>query len=51
MQYVLYLRDEAVRYRLLADDEVDSEQRGELLGLADVCEDVADCMEQQSTSG
>ena len=51
MQLVSYLRDRAIHLRLIADDQVDTEQRVELLDLADVCDEVADSIEDGSTCG
>jgi hypothetical protein len=46
-----YLRDEAVKYRKLAAETVNELVKRELLELADVCEEVADKIEDRMTAG
>ena len=46
-----YLRDEAVKYRKLADETVNELVKRELLELAVVCEEVADKLEDRMTAG
>jgi len=46
-----YLRDEAVKYRRLAAETVNELVKRELLELADVCEDVANKIEDRMTAG
>jgi hypothetical protein len=46
-----YLRDQAVKYRALAEDAEDASARDELLELADVCEEVANAIEDGQTAG
>ena len=46
-----YLRDEAVKYRKLADETVNELVKRELLELAGVCEEVADKLEDRMTAG
>jgi hypothetical protein len=46
-----YLRDQAVKYRALAEDAQDAFARDELLELADVCEEVANAIEDGQTAG
>jgi hypothetical protein len=51
MIYDDYLRDEAARYRKLAEQTLDEIIKKELLELADVCEEVANAAEDQLTAG
>lgn len=51
MQLAFYLRDEAVRFRALADQQVDETERIELLDLAAACEEIANTDEERSTAG
>ena len=44
-----YLRDEATKYRRLAEQTEDSRQ--EFLELADICEEVANTIEDGMTAG
>jgi hypothetical protein len=46
-----YLRDEAAKYRKLADQTVTELLKKELLELADVCEEVANRIEDRMTAG
>ncbi len=46
-----YLRDEAVKYRKLAAETVNELIKRELLELAEVCEDVANKIEDRMTAG
>jgi len=46
-----YLRDEAAKYRKLAEQTVNQLLRTELLELADVCEEVANKFEDRMTAG
>ena len=46
-----YLRDEAVKYRKLAAETVNELVKRELLELANVCEEVADKIEDRMTAG
>jgi hypothetical protein len=46
-----YLRDEAVKYRMLAAETVNELIKRELLELADVCEEVANKIEDRMTAG
>lgn len=46
-----YLRDEAVKYRKLADETVNELVKRELLELASVCDEVADKIEDRMTAG
>ena len=51
MDFDDYLRDEAVKYRRLAQSTVDHAVREELLELADICEEVANNVEDRLTAG
>jgi hypothetical protein len=51
MEYSDYLRDQAVRYRELAAKNEDSFAKQEFLELADICEEVANDMDDQRVSG
>lgn len=46
-----YLRDQAVRYRQLADNSEDDFVKQELMELAAVCEEVANDIEDRLTAG
>jgi hypothetical protein len=46
-----YLRDEAVKYRKLAAETVNELIKRELLELAEVCEEVANKIEDRMTAG
>ena len=46
-----YLRDEATKYRRLAEQTEDILSRQELLELADICEEVANTTEDGMTAG
>ena len=51
MDYDDYLREEAAKYRRLAEQATDDFIRKELLELALVCEEVADAIEDRLTGG
>lgn len=51
MLYDDYLRDEAARYRKLAELTKDAAIKKELLELAEVCEEVANTVEDNMTAG
>jgi hypothetical protein len=51
MLYDDYLRDEAARYRKLAEQTKDEAIKQELLELAAVCEEVANAAEDHMTAG
>ena len=51
MLYDDYLRDEAARYRKLAEQTKDEATKKELLELAEVCEEVANSVEDSMTAG
>ncbi len=51
MDWPDYLRDEAVKYRQLAEQADDPAIKIELLELASVCEDVASNIEDHLTGG
>jgi hypothetical protein len=51
MLYDDYLRDEAAKYRKLAEQTKDEAIKKELLELAQVCEEVADSVEDSMTAG
>jgi hypothetical protein len=46
-----YLRDQAVKYRLLAEKADDPFIKKELMELAEVCEEVANEIEDRATAG
>ena len=46
-----YLRDEARRYRKLAEQVADPLAKEELLELAEVCDNVANSIEDRMTAG
>ena len=46
-----YLRDQAIRYRQLADKSDDDFVKQELMELAAVCEEVANDIEDRLTAG
>jgi hypothetical protein len=46
-----YLRDQAVKYRELADHSADDFVKQELIELAAVCEEVANDIEDRLTAG
>jgi hypothetical protein len=46
-----YLRDEAKKYRKLADEAADPLIKQEFLELADICEKVANNIEDRMTAG
>jgi len=51
MEYSDYLRDQAARYRELAALNEDSFAKQEFFELADICEEVANDMDDQRVSG
>jgi hypothetical protein len=51
MDYDDYLREEAAKYRKMADQTTDEFIRKELLELALVCEEVANSIEDRLTGG
>jgi hypothetical protein len=51
MNYDEYLREEAVKYRRLAEQATDEFVKKELLELAQVCEEVANSIEDRLTGG
>ena len=51
MEYSDYLRDQATKYRELAAQNEDSFAKKEFLELADICEEVANDMDDQRVSG
>ena len=51
MEWDDYLRQQAAMYRQLAEKAEDAVVKRELLGLADVCEEVANNIEDRLTSG
>ena len=51
MDYDDYLREEAVKYRKLAEKAASDLVKKELLELADVCEEVANNIEDRMTAG
>jgi len=51
MDYDDYLRDEAAKYRRLAEQAVDPLIKQDLLELAKVCEEVAANIEDRMTAG
>jgi hypothetical protein len=51
MEWADYLRDEAVRYRQLAEQTDDPVIKSEMLELAAVCEEVANNIEDRLTGG
>lgn len=51
MEWDDYLRDEARKYRKLAEQADDPLIKQELLELADVCDKVADDIEDRMTAG
>ena len=51
MNFDDYLRDEARKYRKLAEQAADPVIKKELLELADICDEVADNIEDRMTAG
>jgi hypothetical protein len=51
MEYSDYLRDQAAKYRELAAMDEDSSTKKEFLELADICEEVANEMDDRRVSG
>ena len=51
MNFDDYLRDEAAKYRQLAEQSEDTLSRHELLELAAICEEVANNIEDSMTAG
>ena len=46
-----YLRDQAVKYRALAGEAEDVHLREEFLDLAEICDEVANTIEDRHTGG
>ena len=51
MHYSDYLREEAAKYRALAEKAEEPFIKQELLELADICEEVADKIDDRRASG
>lgn len=51
MEYDDFLREEAAKYRKLADQAEDAFIKNELLELATVCEELANTIEDRLTGG
>ncbi len=51
MNFDDYFRDEAIKYRHLAEQTEDISSRQELLELADICVEVANSIEDGMTAG
>ncbi|HEY4773245.1 MAG TPA: hypothetical protein VIH40_00340 [Xanthobacteraceae bacterium] len=51
MELDAYLREQAAKFRQLAEEEQDVLSRLELLDLADVCEEIANSVEDRLPSG
>jgi hypothetical protein len=51
MHYSDYLREQAVKYRELAEQSEDAFVKQELIELATVCEEVADKIDDRRASG
>ena len=51
MDYDDYLRDQATKYRRLAEDALDATIRAEFFELAAICEEVANRVEDRMTAG
>jgi hypothetical protein len=51
MDYHDYLRDQATKYRQLAEGAVDPSIKAELFELAEICEEVANRVEDRMTAG
>jgi hypothetical protein len=51
MEYAAYLREQAEKYRELADTAEDRGVRREMLDLASVCEQVAASIEDRAAAG
>jgi hypothetical protein len=51
MDYDDYLRDQATKYRQLAEGAEDPRIKAELFELADICEEVANRVEDRMTAG
>ncbi len=51
MQYIAYLRDQAEKFRELAESGVDEERARELRELAETCEEIAADWEGRQTAG
>jgi hypothetical protein len=50
-EYSDYLRDEAAKYRELAERDHDTRAKREFLELANICEEVANDMDDRRVSG
>jgi hypothetical protein len=51
MDYDDYLRDQATKYRQLAEGAADAQIKAELFELAEICEEVANRVEDRMTAG
>jgi hypothetical protein len=51
MDYDDYLRDQATKYRALAEGALDPAIKVEFFELADICEEVANKIEDRMTAG
>lgn len=51
MQYIAYLRDQAEKFRELANSDVDAERARELRELAETCDEIAADWEARQTAG
>ena len=51
MDYDDYLRAQAATYRQLAEGAQDARIKGELLELAEICEEIANNIEDRMTAG
>jgi hypothetical protein len=51
MDYDDYLRDQATKYRQLAEGAEDPHIKAELFELAEICEEVANRVEDRMTAG
>ena len=51
MDYHDYLRDQATKYRQLAEGAKDSAVKAEFFELAEICEEVANKIEDRMTAG
>ena len=51
MEYDDYLREQASKYRHLAEGAQDPPIRAELFELADICEEIANDVEDRMTAG
>jgi hypothetical protein len=51
MQYIAYLRDQAEKFRELAEGNLDAERARELRDLAETCEEIAAEWEARQLAG